>query len=277
MEKIGIISLTLIIINGIVTYQGLKDFAFSNKYSFSIKHILVNKEYRRLISSGFLHANWMHFIFNMLTLYLFSKSLETTLGFATFLSLYFVSLIGGNLFALYIHRNHPDYTAVGASGAVSGLVFASIGLYPGLEIGFIFIPLHIPAWLFGLLYVLYSIYGIKSQRDNIGHEAHLGGGIIGLLVAIIIKPDILVTNYLPIILILTPAFIFLFLIIRMPYFLLVSNPFSKSKGIMTIEDKYNSNKVNKQNELDIILDKIKEKGYDNLSQKEKDKLNDLSK
>ena len=151
MEEIGIVTLSLIIANGIVTYKGLNDYTFLDKFSFNVDQILVNKDYKRLITSGFLHADWTHFAFNMITLYLFSRGLESTIGIPAFLILYFASLIGGNLFALYIHKNHPDYTAIGASGAVSGLVFASIGLFPGMEIGFILLPVFIPAWLYGIL------------------------------------------------------------------------------------------------------------------------------
>ena len=277
MEEIGILTLSLIITNGIVSYKGLNDFTFFNKFSFNIDQILVTKDYKRLITSGFLHADWTHFGFNMITLYFFSRGLESSVGFFSFLILYFVSLLGGNLFALYIHRNHPDYTAIGASGAISGLIFASIGLFPGMEIGFILLPIYIPAWLYGMAYVLYSIYGIKSQKDNIGHEAHLGGGIVGLLTAIILNPNIMTTNYLPIILIIIPTFTFLFFIIKKPHLLIIENPFSKSKKAFTIEDKYNFDKVAKQKELDKILDKINKKGYDKLTKKEKDKLNELSK
>ena len=277
MREIGIISFIFIIVNGLVTYKGLKDFLFFNKFLFNVDKILVNKEYKRLVTSGFLHVDWTHFIFNMITLYLFGENLEFSIGILAFLALYFGSLIGGNLFALYINKNHSDYSAVGASGAVSGLVFASIGLFPDMKIGFLLLPIDIPAWLFGLGYVLYSIYGIKSKKDNIGHEAHLGGGVIGLLIAISINPSIIHTNYFPIILILLPSLLFLFLIIKKPYFLLVDNPFSKSKRNYTIEDKYNSKKVENQKELDKILDKINKKGYDNLTKKEKERLSELSK
>ena len=277
MEEIGIITLLLIVANGIVTYKGLKDFVFFDKFLFNVDRILVDKDYKRLITSGFLHADWTHFGFNMITLYLFSQSLEPYIGIPAFLALYFASLIGGNLLALYIHRNHSDYSAIGASGAVTGLVFASIGLFPGMEIGFILLPIFIPAWLFGIAYVLYSIYGIKTKKDNIGHEAHLGGGIVGPLIAIGINPSIIQTNYFPILLILIPSLTFLYLIVKKPHYLIVQNPFSKPKNIFTIEDKYNSTKASKQNELDRILDKINKKGYDKLSKKEKDKLNELSK
>jgi len=277
MKEIGILTLTLIISNGIITYKGLKDFIFFNRFSFNIDKVLISKEYKRLISSGFLHVNWTHLLFNMITLYFFTQSLESSIGIPAYLILYFASLIGGNLFALYIHRNHPDYTAVGASGAISGVIFASIGLFPGMDIKFILLPIYIPAWLYGIAYVLYSIYGIKTQKDTIGHEAHLGGGITGLLIAIMLNPTILFINYLPIALILIPSLIFIFLTLKNPHFLIISKPFSKSNGALTVDDKYNANKVSKQIELDKILDKINKKGYNKLSKKEKEKLNELSK
>ena len=277
MENIGIITFIVIISNAIITYKGLKSFTFLNQYSFNVDQILLHKDYKRLITSGFLHADWKHFAFNMLTLYLFSQGLESYIGIPSFLLLYFSSLIGGNLFALYIHRNHGDYTAIGASGAVSGLMFAAIGLFPGMGIGFIILPISIPAWIYGLAYVFYSIYGIKSQKDNIGHEAHLGGGITGLIVAITLEPNTLISNYITILLILIPSSVFIFLIIQKPHLLLVSNPFSKSKGYSTIEDKYNSKKISKQAELDKLLDKINNKGYDKLSKKELERLKKLSK
>jgi membrane associated rhomboid family serine protease len=242
MREIGIFTLLLIVANGLFTYSGLKDNRFFNKFLFNTKQILVYKDYKRLITSGFLHADWNHFLFNMITLYFFSPNLESFIGVSGLLVLYFVSLIGGNLFTLYIHRNHSNYNAIGASGAVSGLVFASIGLFPGMEIGFILLPVYIPAWIYGIAYVLYSIYGIKTQKDNIGHEAHLGGGIVGLLVSIGLKPTILITNYLPIILILIPSLIFLYLILKKPHLIFIQKSFSASKKNFTIDDKYNSDK-----------------------------------
>ena len=213
MDQIGLITLCLIIANGLVTYKGLQDYGFFRKLCFNVGAILTNRDYKRLVTSGFLHADWSHFFFNMFTLYIFSENLEAYIGRSFFLIIYFASLIGGNLLALYIHRHHHQYTAIGASGAVSGLVFASIGLFPGMKLGFILLPFYFPAWLYGIGYVLYCIYGIRSQRDNIGHEAHLGGGIIGLLIAIAIAPGILVSNLFPIVMILAPSLAFLYLVL----------------------------------------------------------------
>ncbi|HOX81836.1 MAG TPA: rhomboid family intramembrane serine protease [Chryseolinea sp.] len=219
METSSIAGLCILIATVIISYQGINDIYFLDRYSFKINAILIHKDYKRLVSSGFLHADWAHLVFNMMTFYSFSSSLEMTIGIPRFLAIYFGSLLGGNLLALYIHRNDNRYSAVGASGAVSGLVYAAIALFPGMELGLFFLPLSIPSWLFGLLYTLYTLYGIKSQHDNIGHEAHLGGGLIGLIAAIAMYPYVLQTNYLPILLIVIPSSVFLYLVITRPGFL----------------------------------------------------------
>jgi len=87
--------------------------------------------------------------------------------------------VGGNLLALVIHRKNPSYSSVGASGAINGVIFASIAVFPGMKIFFM------PGWVFGLIFILYSLYGIRSQKQNIGHESHLGGALAGMLVAIL--------------------------------------------------------------------------------------------
>ncbi len=134
----------------------------------------------------------------------------------SFLIIYFGSLLGGDILALFVHKKEYYYSAVGASGAVCGVIFASIALFPGIEIGILFLPFPMPSWLFGILYVAYSIYGIKSSHDNIGHEAHLGGALVGMLLAVIINPTCFANNYLTILLISIPILIFIILIISKP-------------------------------------------------------------
>jgi membrane associated rhomboid family serine protease len=275
MDSIGLIGGGLIVINIIFSYQGFRDPIFFEKYVFNVDKILISKQYIRLISSGFLHANWTHLALNMLTLYFFSSGVETTLGGSGFLILYFASLIGGDLLALFIHRNHGDYTSVGASGAISGVVFASIAIFPGMSIG-MFGLLWIPGWAYGLFYTLFSIYGIKSGKGNIGHDAHLGGGIVGMLVAICMMPESITNNYLPIILVLVPAIAFFALILIKPEFLLVDNIFRKSDGLQTKEERYNGAIRNKEKEIDRILDKISKKGLEKLSKKERETLDNHS-
>ena len=277
MNENGIAALVLILVNFVFTYQGLRNTSFFDRYTFEVDRILINKEYKRLVTSGFLHVGWMHFIFNMYTLYVFSGSIETYIGVGAFVIIYFSSLIGGNLFALFVHRNHGDYSAVGASGAISGIVFASIALFPGMELGMIFIPIYIPAWLYGLLYILYTIYGVRSKRDNIGHEAHLGGGMIGMLVALLIKPAALTANPFTILIIALPATAFILFVLWKPQILFIDNFFFKNHDIHdSIDHRYNKEKTLKQKEIDAILDKISNKGINSLTDKERKKLDDYS-
>ncbi len=276
MQEASIVGIIIIFITFLTSYQGLKDHAFLDRYAFQTDKILINKEYIRLVTSGFLHVSWMHFAFNMATLYFFSDSLEWKMGPEKLLAIYFGSLVGGGLFSLYMHRNHPDYRAIGASGAVSGLVFASIALFPDMELSLFLLPVFIPGWAFGLFYVLISIYGIRSQSDNIGHDAHLGGGLVGLIIAVGMFPESLTNNYLVILLIVIPSAIFIYLILTRPGFLLPPPPASKKARFYSLEERYNANKRGQEKELDQLLDKIRKKGMESLSKEERDRLERLS-
>ncbi len=278
MFDTGKIGLLLLIANVIVSYRGFNHPAFFEKYKFEVDKITLFKDYKRLVTSGFLHVNWMHLIFNMISLYLFSFSLEAYLGSINFLLVYFASLAGGNLLSLLIHKNAGDYSSVGSSGAICGIIFASVALFPGMRMGLLFLPIAIPGWLFGLLFVAFSIYGIRSKNDNIGHEAHLGGALIGMLVALLIHPGAIVENYITILLISVPILAFIYLIITRPHMLLVDNLFYTShEKNLTLDQRYNIEKHNEQEEIDKILDKIGKKGMQNLSAKEKQRLKDFSK
>lgn len=272
------LSLLLIIINFLVSWKGFNDRSFFEKYEFNVEKVLIYKQYYRLISSAFLHVNWMHLIFNMLSLYIFSQSIEVFFGPLQFLLIYFISMTGGELLALFIHRRDGSYTSVGASGAVSGVIFASIAVFPGMGIGFFFIPVSIPAWIYGLAYVLYSIYGIRSRKDNVGHESHLGGALIGMLLAIAMYPSSLAENYLIILVIAVPCIVFMYIIITRPHVLLVNNNFFRSQQkYHSIDHKYNAERLSKQQEIDRILEKINRKGMKSLTPKEKEALEQHSK
>ena len=145
MTGSGIISLLLIILTVLISYRGFKDHRFFENHTFEVEKVLLYKQYIRMVSSGFLHVNWMHLLLNMFSLLMFSGGLERYLGPFGFLLIYFSSLIGGNLLALLIHRNHGEYSAVGASGAVNGIIFASIALFPGMSIGLFLLPISMPA------------------------------------------------------------------------------------------------------------------------------------
>jgi len=273
MTGTGFIGIILIIANIIVSYKGFKDVAFLERYKFEVEKIRIYKDYKRLVTSGFLHVNWMHLIFNMLGLYFFSGPVEGYMGGIQFLIIYFASLAGGNVFSLLVHKNDSFYSAVGASGAVCGIMFASIAVFPGMSIGLFPLPFSVPGWLFGLAFVLYSIYGIRSRRNNSGHDAHLAGALTGMLVAILLEPSALLSNYITILLIAVPTIAFIYIISTRPHLLLVDNPFSrKHKNYYSIDHKVNEKKTINQKEIDQILDKISQHGMKSLSRDEKEKL-----
>jgi membrane associated rhomboid family serine protease len=187
------ITILIILINVMVSYKGFGDRIFFEKYKFQIAPIL-NGEKIRMLTSGFLHVDTSHLLFNMLTLYFFADAVINYVGVPKFLIIYFGSLLAGSLFALSFHKKEPYYSAVGASGAVMGVVYAAIMLNPGMSLYMFFIPIPIPAYIFGVGYLLYSIFGMKNRWGNIGHSAHIGGAIGGFLLTIILYPVVVTTN-----------------------------------------------------------------------------------
>lgn len=185
------ILLIIIAATAIISFVGFQNPAVFEKYKFNVAAIQQRKEYIRLISAGFLHADMMHLIFNMLTLYFFGPIVVESFGVIGFLIIYFGSIIVGNLFSLYLYKRQGWYSAIGASGGVSGILFAAIAMYPFIGIAFMFIPIPIPGFIFGLLYFGYSVYMMlnPSQHDNIGHAAHLGGAFFGLAYAVANQPE----------------------------------------------------------------------------------------
>lgn len=276
MTNTGLVGLLLIIANVVVSYKGFRNPAFYEAYKFEVDRVLVHKDYKRLITSGFLHVDWPHLIFNMISLLVFSGPLESSLGILPFLLIYFASLVGGELLALFVHRHHGTYSSVGASGAIGGVIFACIALFPGMRIGFFLLPLAIPAWIYGVLYMLYSIYGIRNKGGSVAHEAHLGGSLVGMLVAVLLQPAALSYNLLTISLIAIPALIFIALIISRPHVLLTDNSFRKTSDHYSIDHKYNATKVDRQKQIDAILDKISQRGMDSLTDKERQILKQYS-
>jgi membrane associated rhomboid family serine protease len=169
----NIVLLIILAANALISYKAFKDSPFFRKYEFHIGSIRSGEQYR-MFSSGFLHVDLMHLFFNMFTLYMFAPYVIEIVGALYFVYLYFGSLIAGNLLTLYFHKDDYYYRAVGASGAVMGIIYSAILLVPNLYMyGFI------PGYIFGFAYLLFSIYGMKAKSDNIGHVAHFGGAIGG--------------------------------------------------------------------------------------------------
>jgi membrane associated rhomboid family serine protease len=195
----------IIVANALISYKGFNDIAFFRKYEFHVGSIRSGEQIR-MLSSGFLHADMMHLIFNMLTLWFFAPVVLSWLGDFSFVLVYFGSLIFGSLLTMLFHKNDYSYRAVGASGAVTGVLYSAILLQPDMMLG-IFFVLPIPAYLFGILYLLYSIYGMKAKNDNIGHTAHFGGAIGGYLITLIKVPSLFADHTLMVILLAIPILI----------------------------------------------------------------------
>lgn len=195
--------LIIIIVTVAFSYKGFQDYSFFERFKFQITRI-KNGEQIRMLSSGFLHADWIHLGFNMYALYLFGDIVSYRLGIPKFLLIYFGSLLAGSSYSFFYHKNEPYYSAIGASGAVSGVVYSCILLYPSMSLMLFPLPIPIPGYIFGVGYLLYSIYGMKNRLGNIGHSAHLGGAIGGFVLTLILFPQVIEINTIMVIVLALP-------------------------------------------------------------------------
>jgi membrane associated rhomboid family serine protease len=193
------ITISIIIACVVCSLIAFNNTAVFNKYLFSPYATYHYKQYYRLFSHAFLHGDYMHLAFNMYALYLFGQVLEEQYFPALFQKkaiFYYILLYAGGIlfssvFDLFKQKDNPNYSSIGASGAVTAIVFSAILINPGMGMGIMFIPVFIPAWLFGMLYLFYSWYMGKRQLDNIGHNAHFWGAVFGFVFTILLKPALL--------------------------------------------------------------------------------------
>ncbi|MDH3697970.1 MAG: rhomboid family intramembrane serine protease [Flavobacteriaceae bacterium] len=201
--NLHIATIAIIAVNVLVSIRGFNNMQFFERYKFGIGAIKAGQR-DRMITSGFLHVDVAHLFMNMFTLYFFADVVIRWLGAPKFLIIYMASLVAGSLLALFFHKDEPFYSAVGASGAVTGILYAAILLQPDMKLFIMLIPIPIPAYVLGIGYLLYSIYGMKKRLGNIGHTAHFGGAVGGYLVTLIFKPDLLWTETWMVILLAIP-------------------------------------------------------------------------
>jgi len=206
------ILIAIIIANALFSFKGFNDLSFFRKYEFHMGSVRAGEQIR-LISSGFLHADIAHLAFNMITLYFFAPVVIGHLGSLSFVIIYLGSLVFGSLLTILFHKDDYNYRAVGASGAVTGVLYSAILLQPDMMLGIFFI-IPMPAYLFGILYLLYSIYGMRAKNDNIGHTAHFGGAIGGYLITLISNPSLVVDHTFMVVLLTIPIII-LFVMAKM--------------------------------------------------------------
>lgn len=199
-----LIVLMLIGVNVLVSYLGFQDYHLIRRYEFYIRRIRSGEQYR-LITSAFLHADWMHLIFNMYTLYMFAPIVIGYAGSLFFVFIYFASLIFGSLLTMYIHKKDENYRAIGASGAVMGVVYSAIMFEPGMTLFLFVIP--VPAFLFAIGYLLYSIYGMRAKLGQVGHAAHFGGAMGGYVITLFKFPMMMAEHTLLVVLLVLPIII----------------------------------------------------------------------
>jgi len=149
---------------------------------------LRRRQYETVVTSGFVHADLPHLIFNMVTFWFFAFPLEKQIGSVRFAVLYLLGLVVSDLGTYFKHRSDPQYASLGASGAISAVLFAAIVYFPWMELFIIPIPLPIPAPLFAIGYVAYSWYSARQARGRINHDAHLGGALFGVLFVLLTDP-----------------------------------------------------------------------------------------
>lgn len=278
-----------------------------DRFRFNVGEILGKHEYHRMVTSAFLHVGIGHLFMNMLSLYFMGNVLEQlyvirfgNIGMVAYLAIYFGSMLGGDVLALLMKRNNPNYSAVGASGAVMGVTFALLVLAPYENI-YLYFAIPIPFWLFGILYMAYSVFGVRTGINNLGHEAHIGGALVGLLIGGIFFPQQLIQHWILVTGITVPTLILLYLLYHNPDLPLnpmqvfsnlnwgfkkqPQNPFtnnSNRSSTTSQQDRVKQDgleinmRAQLQQEMDQLLDKVSRHGESSLSLVEKRRLAELS-
>ncbi|GAA3937909.1 rhomboid family intramembrane serine protease [Hymenobacter algoricola] len=186
-----------------VLTAGISMYAWSNQElmeSWIMRPYVMRQhnEWYRLLTSGFLHANWSHLLFNMFAFYSFGQAVQdifvglsgATNGLLQFLALYLGGIVVSDLPTYFRHRQDPDYRSLGASGGVASIIFAAVIFSPTTKIGLLFLPpqLGIPGFIFGFLYLAYSYYQGRRSGDNINHDAHFYGALYGVVLTLVLYP-----------------------------------------------------------------------------------------
>ncbi len=269
----------LLVITGVMTVIAFYRRQWEERWIFDPAAILRGKQYDRMLTSGFIHADWLHFGFNAFSFYSFGRPLEFMYGGLALLLIYLSAILGGSILSLIIHRHH-DYRALGASGGVCGVIFAAIFLLPGSGVRMFFIPIGIPAHVYAVLFLLISYFGHRKQIGNIGHDAHLGGAIIGLLVATALYPRMVLAAPGLFATVLILSAVILYLLIYEPWQRVGTRsqphdvPLGGDRARRYAENRRRNEKMA---EADALLDKVAQHGIHSLSTAERRRLEELSK
>lgn len=193
------VAATIFVMTLITSFMAFRDPQLMHKFILNPYDMLRDKEYHRLFTSGLIHANYLHLGLNMITFYFFAFLLEenpynpqASLGHWQFAVLYVVSLALSDVATVIKYKDQPAYNSLGASGAVSAVVLSIIMCYPDIQL-LLFFAIPMPGWLLAIVYIGYSYYASKRSYDNINHDAHLWGALSGIVLTIILKPEVIGT------------------------------------------------------------------------------------
>lgn len=192
------ITLIIVLVTALISIAAFSNSSLKGKLIMNAYLVHHQKQWYRMISHGFIHADWSHLIFNMIALYSFGQIVENyyeyhfdvARGIFFYLVLYFSALLIASVPDLAKHKDQHWFNSLGASGAVSAVVFAAILFDPWVGITIFPIPIPIPGIIFGPLFLIFSQYMAKRGGDNIGHDAHFYGAISGIVITIIYKPSL---------------------------------------------------------------------------------------
>ncbi len=181
----------------VVSYLAFRDQEMMEKLEFNAAKVIHQKQYYRLFTHAFIHANWTHLFVNMFVLYFFGKAVELYFGYffsdqsvVYYLLLYFGGILASNLYSLFKQKDNYYYNAIGASGAVSAVLFTFIFLNPWEKIYF-FGLVPIPGIIFAVCYLIYSWYMSKKELDHVAHDAHFLGAVYGFFFPVLLKPGLM--------------------------------------------------------------------------------------
>jgi membrane associated rhomboid family serine protease len=196
------ITLFIIILTVLVSYTTFRNRIAFERMKYNAYEIRQHKTWYRFFTYGLLHADWMHLLVNMFVLYSFGSLVEEilrqefgTMGRVFYGLLYLTALLCSVIPSYFRHRKNYYYNAVGASGAVSAVLFASIILHPQGSVFFMFIPIPIPAYIFGFFYLGYSVWMARKGQDNVAHDVHFWGAIYGVAFIAALKPAFIVSFF----------------------------------------------------------------------------------
>ncbi len=184
-------TIALIIVNLIVSVYALSvDRDFASSFAFHVGAVARKKQHYRIFTSSFLHGDYFHLLFNMMTLWFFGPTVEGLLGTDGFLVVYFGAILTSGIVSFYVNRNRLDYSSLGASDGVSGVVLSFCLFFPLAPLYLMFIPIPIPAFIFAAVFIAISAGLMGREKNRIAHEGHLGGAIAGVVLTVLMKPEV---------------------------------------------------------------------------------------